>query len=273
LSALEAVSEANAAETIAYLARAPYDNVFVQGQIASGALGREGDAYLTRDASGAVDGVCYYGPQFVPQAADDAPLTAFARHAASLPAPRMIVGPRRCVEVMYRELAGRWRGPRLVRASQPVYVLDRAHLLGSRSDADVGRALPSEADEIARQSALMIAGEFGRPPSSPTAELKRRTRDLIDAGKWWRYRVGGRLVYQCNVGSSTPQTAQLQGVWTPLAERGRGYARRGMAAICDFLLDEHPTLCLYVNDFNLAAIELYERVGFTRVSEFSTLFF
>jgi predicted GNAT family acetyltransferase len=119
----------------------------------------------------------------------------------------------------------------------------------------------------------MIAGEFGRPPGAPTAELRRRTRDLIDAGAFWRYRVGGRLVYQCNVGSQTAQTAQLQGVWTPLAERGRGYARRGMAAICDFLLDEHPTLCLYVNDFNLAAIELYERVGFTRAGEFSTLFF
>ncbi len=273
MSALEAVSPANEEEAIAYLSRAPYDNVFVQCQIESGALGREGDAYLTRDATGAVDGVCYFGPQFVPQAEGHAPLAAFARHAKSLPVPRMLIGPRHCVEGMYRELAGRWREPRVVRDSQPVYALDRAHLLGSRADADVGRALPSEADEIARQSALMIAGEHDRPPGAPTAELRRRTRELIDAGKWWRYRVGGRLVYQCNAGAQTAQTVQLQGVWTPPAERGHGYARRGMAAICDFLLDEHPTLCLYVNGFNLAAIELYERVGFTRTGEFSTLFF
>jgi hypothetical protein len=87
VSALEAVSAGNEAETVAYLARAPYDNVFVQWQIERGALGREGDAYVTRDAEGAIDGVCYFGPQVVPQAESDAPLAAFARHARSLPAP------------------------------------------------------------------------------------------------------------------------------------------------------------------------------------------
>jgi hypothetical protein len=35
----------------------------------------------------------------------------------------------------------------------------------------------------------------------------------------------------------------------------------------------HPTLSLYVNDFNEPAIALYERVGFRRAGEFATLLF
>jgi predicted GNAT family acetyltransferase len=53
--------------------------------------------------------------------------------------------------------------------------------------------------------------------------------------------------------------------------RGRGYATRGLAAICDHLLDEHPSLSLYVNDFNAPAIALYERVGFERVGTFASI--
>jgi len=75
----------------------------------------------------------------------------------------------------------------------------------------------------------------------------------------------------CNVGSASTATAQLQGVWSPPDMRGRGFGSRGLAAICDHLLDEYPTLCLYVNDFNAPAIALYDRVGFERAGEFSTI--
>jgi predicted GNAT family acetyltransferase len=54
--------------------------------------------------------------------------------------------------------------------------------------------------------------------------------------------------------------------------RGYGHAPRGMSEICNRLLDEHPTLCLYVNDFNTAATALYERLGFARVGEFQSIF-
>jgi predicted GNAT family acetyltransferase len=85
--------------------------------------------------------------------------------------------------------------------------------------------------------------------------------------------VDNELRFQCNVGAHTPVTAQIQGVWTPKALRGRGYATLGLANISRRLLDENPTVSLYVNDFNTAAIALYDRIGYTRVGELATYLF
>jgi predicted GNAT family acetyltransferase len=119
----------------------------------------------------------------------------------------------------------------------------------------------------------MIAGENGGDPRRTNADFRGRTARIISARWWWRYRIAGQLAFMCNVGSATSQTAQLQGVWTPPGMRGAGHATRGLGAICDHLLDEHPTLCLYVNDFNAPAIALYERIGFRRAGEFATILF
>jgi predicted GNAT family acetyltransferase len=185
----------------------------------------------------------------------------------------MIVGPRPDVDALWSRTSALFGAPGLVRASQPVYALTRGTLRGGRRDAIVDRATRAELDEIVPHSALMIAGEVGGDPRPRNADFRGRTGRIIDAGWWWRYRVRGKLAFMCNVGSATAQTAQLQGVWTPPDMRGRGYATLGLAAICDHLLDEHPSLCLYVNDFNASAIALYERVGFERAGEFATLIF
>jgi hypothetical protein len=85
--------------------------------------------------------------------------------------------------------------------------------------------------------------------------------------------VDNELRFQCNIGARTPVTAQIQGVWTPPALRGRGYATLALAATARRLLASNPTVSLYVNDFNTEAIALYERIGFTRVGELATYLF
>jgi predicted GNAT family acetyltransferase len=55
--------------------------------------------------------------------------------------------------------------------------------------------------------------------------------------------------------------------------RSRGLATAALYGVCDELLNDVPTLSLYVNAFNEPALRLYERVGFRRVGEFQTLLF
>jgi predicted GNAT family acetyltransferase len=81
------------------------------------------------------------------------------------------------------------------------------------------------------------------------------------------------LCFFCNVGAWSPQTAQLQGIWTPPALRGRGLATAALAAVCRTLLNVVPTLSLYVNDFNAPAVALYRRLGFRDAGELQTLLF
>jgi len=247
---LETVTSANADEALAYLAQRPYDNVYVHWLLASGAIASGAELVLWRDGTGSVRGACYYGMQIVVAADEDRATDAFATRLRRGRAGRMIVGPRRTVERFWRT-AQRF----------------------TRADATVAPARLDELDEIVPNSAQMIAGEVGGDPRRTNADFRGRTARIVERGWLWRSRLCGRLVFMCNIGSQMPQTAQLQGVWTPPAMRGHGHASRALGAICDNLLDAWPTLSLYVNAFNAPAVALYERVGFTRAGEFATILF
>jgi ribosomal protein S18 acetylase RimI-like enzyme len=277
---LQRLTPALASETIAFLDRRPYENVYVTWLIASQQIERgAGTGLIWRDDSGAIAGFCFCGTQIVPCASDDASacgreaIAAFADYAKGAVPPRMIVGSRRDVDILWPLVRPSLGPPRIVRASQPLYALTRSTLQGGRHDATVARATRAELDEIVPHSANMIAGETGTDPRRSNPDFRGRTARIIDAGWWWRYRVLGELAFMCNVGSASTFTAQLQGVWSPPDMRGRGHSTRALAAICDHLLDDYPSLCLFVNDFNAPAIALYERVGFQRVGEFATIIF
>jgi predicted GNAT family acetyltransferase len=273
--ALQAVGAAEIAEVDAFLARRPYENVFLRWIVNCGALTYSGRSlcYLWRTSGGEIDGVCYFGAQFVLATENEEALEAFGEVARAMPPARMIVGPREPVARWWERLRLWHRDARLVRAHQPVCALTRKTLRGSRADADVGVASMAELDEIARESAAMIEHETGIDPASNHRDFRERTAQAINAGWWWRWRVQGKLRFQCSIGANSPATIQLQGVWTPPAQRQQGFATAALGATCDRLLDVVPSLCLYVNDFNLPALALYERIGFEPVSEFMTLLF
>lgn len=268
---LESLSPSNVGDATAYLARRPFENVYAHWLIANRQVPHAA-CYLARESSGRVTGVCTFGGHLIPSADRADAIDAFAELAERRPPPRSIVGVRSVVERLWDRAGNAFPTPFAVRESQPVYALERRALRKPDRNVEVARATRDEASELARHSAAMTAAEIGRGPRLDDPVFRDRTVRLIAAGKWWRYRVGGRLAFMCSVGAESPYTAQLNGVWTPHEMRGKGHATRGLAAICARLLEEHPTLCLYVNDFNARATALYERLGFLRVSEFRSVF-
>jgi len=270
----EPLARTDVAETLRYLAASPFENVYPHWLIATGRT-MPGEVRIWRDETGAIGGVCYLGAQIVPVASDARAVTAFGAIIRDERVVRTIAGSRAVVEPLWASLRKLWRRPRLVRESQPLYALNHPPAPGP-SDAwplTIGRATPGDAAEIAEQSALMIAGEIGGSTDRFGPLFRRRIATAIDEGRWWRARLRGELVFICNVGSELDATAQLSGVWTPVTMRGRGLARASLARVARALLAEHRSISLYVNDFNAPAIALYERLGFTRVGEFSSILF
>ena len=228
---------------------------------------------LDRTREGAVRGVIYYGTQLVVAADGEAALDAFGVETRKHPYLRSFVGRREAVHGLWERVKNWYRPPALVRARQPLYTLwPRA--LADLPPAPVRRARLDEVALVAGHSARMVQGELGYDPSAQRASFASGVRHAIEQGWWWVWIEDGELRFQCNVGARSAATAQVQGVWTPPELRGRGYATRGLSAVSRELLAEGvPTVSLYVNDFNHAAIGVYERIGFARVGELATYLF
>jgi predicted GNAT family acetyltransferase len=223
-------------------------------------------------AGGRVTGVACFGPQLV-LAGDDAAAETFARNARRRDGERTIVGPAATVRAFWKVAAENRPQPRIVRQRQLVMAVDRRRLIVPQTTVEVRAARRDEWRTVADNSAQMIEHEIGYDPRRGAPDFGAQVRGMIARERWWVGEAHGRLCFFCSVGAWCRQTAQLQGVWTPPDLRRRGLAAAALAGICDRLLNWIPTLSLYVNDFNDAAIALYRRVGFEDVAEFQTLMF
>ncbi len=269
---LELVSSGSTDEALRYLAQRPHDNVYIHWLLSTGQLLRAAQLLICRDAAGAIRGACSFGAQIMPTADEPETLEAFGERARACAASaRMFVGRRADVEKVWSHARSAFPVPTAIRTSQPLYALSRERLRFGRMHADVALGTYDEVDELAQHAAAMITGEMSGAVVLSKADFRSRTARIVEAGRLWRYRHGGRLAFMCYVGGLMPAAAQIQGVWTPPDMRGRGHATRALGAICDYLLDSVPSLCLYVNDYNTRAIALYERIGFQRVGEFQTI--
>jgi len=228
---------------------------------------------LSRDRRGRVNGLAFYGAQLVVAADDERALDAIAIETRRHRGLRSFVGPKDVVDGLWARIE-RWHPqPIIVRETQPVYAVGPAELRAGGPDPGVRRARADDADLVAENSARMILGELGYDPRTNRAGFLAAVRRAIANGLWWVWIVDGVLRFQLNVGPRSAATAQVQGVWTPPDQRGKGYAKLALGAIARQLLTTEATLSLYVNDFNVPAIALYERLGFQRAGTFTTYLF
>ena len=121
----------------------------------------------------------------------------------------------------------------------------------------------------------MFTEEVGVSPvqGDPTA-YRSRVRELIATGRAYARIEGGRVIFKAELGAVSERACEVQGVWVDPAERGRGLSSAGIASVVRMARhDFAPVVCLYVNDFNIAARRAYARVGFTEVGAFSSILF
>lgn len=255
-----------------YLARSPYLNVFISHALLHDLAGAVRKNVVLVVGEGGIVGVAYFGRQIV-IAAEPIAVAPLAAHLLRYSGSRMIVGPRDAVRAFWKIAGPRLGRPRLVRDRQLVMMVDRPRLRLFDSRVAIRHAEMDEWRAVAESSAYMIRQELEYDPRRNAPNFNASIREMIERKLWWVGIAGGRLCFFCNVGPWSEQTAQLQGIFTPPELRGRGLATASLAAICDRLLEITPTLSLYVNDFNEAAIALYRRVGFTHVGDFQTILF
>jgi predicted GNAT family acetyltransferase len=125
----------------------------------------------------------------------------------------------------------------------------------------------------------MFMGEVGYDPMRHgRAAYEDRLQHLVRTGRSFVQmgHVDGRrdIVFKAEVGIVGGSVAQVQGVWVHPSLRGQGLAKAGMAALVPMVRARlAPTVSLYVNDFNDAAVAAYTAIGFREVGMFATVMF
>ena len=252
--------EPELAQILEYCAGDPVERVFLE-DVARRGLGR----FVGLEEDGRLVGLCHTGANVVPSGRD---CGLFAGAAAKARA-RMLIGEQRAVGDLWDALSGRLRPPREDRPGQPVYVtLDAPEPGGTGLRAAVAADLPLLVPACAAAHEV----ELGVDPLRRDAEgFQWRTRTQIEEGRSWLWAEDGVILFKAEASAWTPQAVQLQQVWTDPEARGSGNASRGLRDLIRLLLEQVPTVCLFVRVDNEPAIRLYDTVGMSHVLDYRSV--
>lgn len=276
---LRRLGPADLPEVVDVLADHPAANCFLDHRVRVTRLDR---AWVGGDVWGYVEhdrllAVCHVGANIVPSAGAPEPaLAAFAERALTAGrASDAVFGPQHEVRVLWSGLAPRWaREVREYRWEQPLLGIATASALPP--DPRVRRSTAADLPVLYPACVAMSTEEVGvSPEANGTGRLYyARVRQLVERGWSFILMEDGEIVFKAEVAAATPYACQIQGVWVRPDRRGEGMAAPAMAAVVRTALqDIAPLVTLYVNDFNVVARRVYERVGFTELGRFATVMF
>ena len=177
---------------------------------------------------------------------------------------RAIISPADLVETLWTQLRTRLDPPTVVRMNQPVYAVRRRL---DFPDFELARySTVRDLDQLIPACAAMHKEEVGIDPLERDAVgYRERIRELVDKKRSVVRIVEGVIAAKCEYSAVTNEAVQLMGVWTDPRYRRRGLAYELLREVCGHLFRREKTVTLFVNDFNLPAIRLYESLGFQRI--------
>lgn len=177
---------------------------------------------------------------------------------------RAIISPAPLVELLWQRLRVRLDPPTVVRMNQPVYAIGRH--LDFPDLTETRYSTMADLDRLVPACAAMHKEEVGIDPlDRDAAGYRERIRELIEKSRSIVLVRDRRIVSKCEFSAVTNDAVQLMGVWTAPAYRRRGLAELTLREVCGHLSRRGRKVTLFVNDFNLPAIGLYERLGFERI--------
>ncbi len=277
---LDRLTPIDLAEVFGFLDHDPVLNVYPLALLLRDALGRPQDEYWAARRDGRLTGLLYIG---IPSGAvlpvgDELEsmqrLGDLARERLErLPRRFQVVGTRDAVGPFIERFARGGLTPRLDRAQ--IYMsLTPERLRPFERLPELRPAGHQDFDVVFETGADLRAEELEEDPRvADAAAYRRRAEEECRDGYTLVWMTAEGLRFRASVSALTADAAQISGVYTPPALRGRGHATRGMAELCARLFARSRATCLFVNDFNAPAIAVYRRVGFVDHAPWRSLFY
>jgi hypothetical protein len=278
--AVERLGPEDLVEVFGYLDRDPVLNVYLMALTLRDGLAHPRDEVWGVRREGEMVALLHIGLQsgaILPLGDDGDALGPLADHLvqrlAAVPRRFQIIGPRPACRALVERLAADGVLPRLAR-DQTYMSLARGELAPFERLPQLRRAARDDRDLVFSSGADLRAEELEEDPrdADPAGYAKRVEEECRD-GYTYLWLEDGALQFRSSVSAQTPDAAQVSGVFTPRALRGRGLARRGLSELCERLFERSRHVCLFVNDVNAPALAVYRRIGFRDRAAWGSAFY
>ena len=226
------------------------------------------------DDDGELGAACWVGSNVVPIESDADQARSFGRWIArDWSTHASIFGPAVPVLAIFDELAEIGVTAHEVRANQPLLAIRCTP--GYPANPMLETSQIEQFTNILAAAAAMFEEEVGYSPFIGGEEnYRNRVASLIRQGHSLSHCDNdGNVIFKADLGAVSRDATQIQGVWLDPDYRGRGLSAGYMAAVVRLAQRQAPITSLYVNDYNVRARALYERVGFEQVGTFATVLF
>ncbi len=243
-----------------YCEEDPVERVFLE-DVARRGLGR----FSGVEENGRLVALCHSGANVVPSGVGCGAFAGVAVRARA----RMLIGEQGAVSALWEAARRHLPAAREDRPGQPVYAISDAPEPG---ETGLRPAMLSDLELLVPACALAHEGELGIDPLRRDADgFRWRTRAQIEEGRSWLWEDDGVILFKAEASAWTPHAVQLQQVWTDPEARRAGNAGRGLRDLIRLLLEQVPTVCLFVRADNAPAIRLYDTVGMSHVLDYRSV--
>ena len=268
---LRALGEEDVRGAIAFLQRDPMMNVYLISRLLEERSAAATQIYIVRHnrtivlvASLATNIVLAADPEERADLIESAIAMIAERIITRMLPVRAIISPQTLVDKLWQRLRTRIDPPTVVRMNQPVYAIRRRLDFPELTMARY--ATVDDLEQLVPACAAMHKEEVGIDPlERDAAGYRERIRELVDRRRAIVRIIDGAIVSKCEFSAVSDDAVQLMGVWTNPKYRRRGFSRELLREVCGHLFRRGKNVTLFVNDFNLPAISLYDSIGFRRI--------
>jgi ribosomal protein S18 acetylase RimI-like enzyme len=277
---VDRLTPADLLETFAFLDRDPVLNVYLVALTLRDSLAAPRDEYWAVRRDGEIAGLLYLGGQsgaVLPLGDDPAAMRLLADQARlRLPFLQrrfQIIGPDHALRPFLERFARSGLVPRIERA-QTYLALEPRDLPPFERLSALAPARREDYDLVFESGAQLRAEELEEDPREVDPHAyRRRVEEECRDGHTYLWKDDGELLFRASISAVTADAAQVSGVYTPPPHRNRGIARRALSELCLRVFERSRAACLFVNDFNAAALTVYRRLGFRERAPWRSAFY
>jgi ribosomal protein S18 acetylase RimI-like enzyme len=268
-----AFTSTDEAEVLRFLASRPLHTVYMAGLIRDNGLvssRNRGTFQGYRDNTGQLEGVALIGHVTQVEVCTARALKAFAIAAQECHTVHVVMGERAVVHDFWRYYSS---GGQALRVACRELLLELKAPIVTETVSGLRLAVAADLPLIMRVQAALAVAECGVDPLVVDPEgFQARCARRVARGRIWVLVEDGKLLFKADIMADTPESIYLEGVYVNARYRRHHYGKRCLLTLGRILLRHTNSVCLLVNERNVAAQSFYYSVGYKLRGLYDTIY-